>query len=627
MKSKTFLIFTFLLVISLLISCDSDRQKAYIVNFNSNGGSYVEALMVKEGSYCTKPETPTKEGSDFRGWYKSDGSLFSFESETVSSNITLKAEWSVVATYVTVFFDSDGGSEVKSQTVEKGGKVKKPEDPTYKDYIFSGWLKLEEDGYTYFDFDTDTVTEDIVLYADWQAESATQYYTVTFDSAGGSAVTSEVVAKGAKVKKPDAPVRAGYDFENWIRSDTNSIFDFEKDTVSSNITLKALWKENYGIYTVTFVYGNGTDNFTTTVKKWDKLTKPDDPKKDGEYFVYWTKENNTAFDFDIETVSSDMKLTAVWSKDEYYTVKFNTDGGSYVASQMVKKGEKVRKPDPPTKDSYAFQGWVDDSSREYDFSTPVESDKTLSARWTLNGFEVAFYLNGEPYYNEKIVAGGKAYRPKTTPTSKEQYKTFKCWALGGKEYDFNASVTQNIKLVAQWRDYEVGDIGPEGGYIFYDVDADNESGNKDGLKSSECGWRYLEAAKDDISSPVEWGCFSSDNYGTKYGIGEGKKNTELLLENRNRQYPPMSDYVWKKNINGKDDWYIPSKDELNLMYENLQKKGLGNFRKDNYWASSENNDVTGDARKFNAWSQNFSDGKQESVKRNSYNYIRPVRQL
>ena len=44
----------------------------------------------------------------------------------------------------------------------------------------------------------------------------------------------------------------------------------------------------------------------------------------------------------------------------------------------------------------------------------------------------------------------------------------------------------------------VGHKGEAGGIIFYDCDADNEVGNPDGLKSVECGWRYLEAAPSDI---------------------------------------------------------------------------------------------------------------------------------
>lgn len=68
----------------------------------------------------------------------------------------------------TVTFDSDGGTGVDPQTIEKGGKVTRPADPTKGTETFEGWFKdvtLENA----WDFDTDTVTESITLYAKWAA--------------------------------------------------------------------------------------------------------------------------------------------------------------------------------------------------------------------------------------------------------------------------------------------------------------------------------------------------------------------------------------------------------------------------------------------------------------------------
>lgn len=65
---------------------------------------------------------------------------------------------------------------------------------------------------------------------------------------------------------------------------------------------------------------------------------------------------------------------------------------------------------------------------------------------------------------------------------------------------------------------------------------------------------------------------------------------------------------------GKNDWYLPSKDELNLLYVNLHKKGLGDFTNNNYWSSTEYNiDL--------AWRQLFANGNQNYYSKSSLKYI------
>lgn len=68
----------------------------------------------------------------------------------------------------TVSFNSQGGTALSSQTVAEGDNVAKPADPTRSGYAFGGWYK-ESDCTTAWDFDTDTVTGDITLYAKWSA--------------------------------------------------------------------------------------------------------------------------------------------------------------------------------------------------------------------------------------------------------------------------------------------------------------------------------------------------------------------------------------------------------------------------------------------------------------------------
>lgn len=110
---------------------------------------------------------------------------------------------------------------------------------------------------------------------------------------------------------------------------------------------------------------------------------------------------------------------------------------------------------------------------------------------------------------------------------------------------------------------KIGDIGPGGGLVFY----------IEGTRAWECS---------EVLGSSNW---------------EGAKS--LCSKYRGGGY---------------SDWYLPSKDELNLVYINLRRTGKisGN---DWFWSSSE--DDIG-----NAWNQRFSDGKQNSRIYDSYGYNR-----
>lgn len=72
-----------------------------------------------------------------------------------------------VATYVTVTFDTDGGTSIPDQSIRSGSKATQPDDPTKSGYTFAGWY--EEDTFTtVFDFD-DAITADTTVYAKFTA--------------------------------------------------------------------------------------------------------------------------------------------------------------------------------------------------------------------------------------------------------------------------------------------------------------------------------------------------------------------------------------------------------------------------------------------------------------------------
>lgn len=130
------------------------------VYFDSDGGSVVPAKATEKGERVTPPEPPVREGFDFAGWQTEDGEEFSFE-ERILSAVTLKAIWRVNSFWVC--FDCSGGTEVKNQLVEKGGKAVRPESFRFG-YVLLGWY--EQDGGEAFDFDVG-VYGDVFLTAKW----------------------------------------------------------------------------------------------------------------------------------------------------------------------------------------------------------------------------------------------------------------------------------------------------------------------------------------------------------------------------------------------------------------------------------------------------------------------------
>lgn len=133
------------------------------------------------------------------------------------------------------------------------------------------------------------------------------------------------------------------------------------------------------------------------------------------------------------------------------------------------------------------------------------------------------------------------------------------------------------EIMAQGKTYKVGDKGPAGGWIFYD------KGNNSG------GWRYLEAAPED-QGEAAWGCDGTSIPGAGgTAIGTGKANTAAIIKNCGE--PGIAAKVAVRyRGGGKSDWFLPSQDELHLLYENLRETVVGGgVVVIDYWSSSEYN--------------------------------------
>jgi hypothetical protein len=157
--------------------------------------------------------------------------------------------------------------------------------------------------------------------------------------------------------------------------------------------------------------------------------------------------------------------------------------------------------------------------------------------------------------------------------------------------------------------YVLLDIGPAGGYVFADK----------GYYSS--GWRYLEAAPVFTEwTSIQWGSYGTLIGGTATGIGVGQSNTTTIVTwlNSYSETGRAAQLCNDLTVEGYMDWFLPSKDELNLMYINLKVAGVGGFAEDDYWSSSEVN-------AYYAWSQHFSNGLQYNYPKDGTFRVRAVR--
>lgn len=172
---------------------------------------------------------------------------------------------------------------------------------------------------------------------------------------------------------------------------------------------------------------------------------------------------------------------------------------------------------------------------------------------------------------------------------------------------FGAAVFLANESGAQGKTYRIGDRGPAGGWIFYD------KGNSDG------GWRYLEAASEDQSAGAVWGCFKKKSIPGAHetGIGTGKRNTQAI-EKGCGEADIAARICSAYRGGGKSDWYLPSRDELHLVYINLHRKGIGGFTGMYYWSSTED-DIS-----FAVF-HDFTDDHMDSLEKDYPQNVRAIR--
>lgn len=177
------------------------------------------------------------------------------------------------------------------------------------------------------------------------------------------------------------------------------------------------------------------------------------------------------------------------------------------------------------------------------------------------------------------------------------------WSIDGEVEMEGINMTikmlaKNIKLELLYETkypYKIGNRGPANGIVFYDKG------------QYSFGWRYIEVATKDLKD-LEWGCVASSiSKARNNEIGSGYYNTAQIVtyhDNLINYYanPSVCSNLNNGSLLAKDailfnqgiynDWFLPSYNELELIYKNLYLSNLGDFKESIYWSSTEMNKNT-----------------------------------
>lgn len=331
----------------------------YTVTFNANGHGLAPSPItnVKEGTTISSPSDPSALGYIFEGWYKESSCIYAwnFASDTVNSDLTLYAKWSLAPVEkFTVTFNVQGhGVAPENQIVEKGNKVTKPTDPTEESFQFIGWYK-ESACINAWKFNVDTVSKDTILYAKWE-EVFEKYFVVYSD-------TTE-------------PFDIDYGSELIRKSATSYKVSLTCEKIRPGTTIKVVDTKNNEYK----AYDKTTNSFT------DYLVKE---VIDGLQFVVFG-----SYDFELnpENTTNGLKITNK-IKENYKIYSYGTSMLDYEDLSFISSSD--------TSVIYKYNGFYFRESYSYSIRIRISSSLNILQNFTFSDNTLAKYftLNGNTFH-------------------------------------------------------------------------------------------------------------------------------------------------------------------------------------------------------------------------------------
>lgn len=279
---------------------------------------------------------------------------------------------------------------ISYEYVLDGNKVIKPQ-PSKVGYTFNGWFTDVELTQQY-DLNT-TVNQSLDLYAKWTINQTT----ITFNSNGGSAVSSITQNYNTAVSEPSAPTRTGYTFAGW-HSDVALTASYTFSTMpAQNFTLYAKWTLNN--YTINFDSNGGTEVTSITQGFGTSVSAPTEPTLEGYTFSGWYYDDITFANivtFPVSMPEGGDVFYAKWveASSTSFTVSFVIDiTTTYTQpNQTVSSGGVATEPTSVS----AKYIWYSNEARTilYNFATSITENVTVYGKIFMKDLIISEYVEG-----------------------------------------------------------------------------------------------------------------------------------------------------------------------------------------------------------------------------------------
>lgn len=281
----------------------------FLVNFDTDGGSFVDSQSVPSGEMSERPADPEKPGHVFRNWYEDMLCRKEFDFDTpITEDTTVYAGWDV-ENYAITWYDHEGKEIVKTQA-EYGTipvfPAEKEKSLEREGYVFIGWAPEPE------------ITVCDSLYTAQYAEKTIDVRVVSFDTNGGSFVRPQLPECGKTVTRPADPQKAGFVFRDWYADKSLEIpFDFDRK-ITEDMVIYAGWtKIPAKVFTILWKDWDGRQLAKTSAEEGSLPKYPGSrPSRNGYVFTGW--------DHEITPAGKDDTYTAVYVQQ---TVVISGGGG------------------------------------------------------------------------------------------------------------------------------------------------------------------------------------------------------------------------------------------------------------------------------------------------------------